>query len=282
LSQTGSRQLTVERTAFLRFPDGTAVTFIDRVTSVELSNAIVVAQTPADTTPPVFNGQVTLTFDRDLPTLDAGTGMGAADGPARGAGSSIEDNVVEEVPFGRGVWIGGADGVSVARNRIGHTSNGGIAVTSSTINFPTPPSHDIAIHDNLVRGSLGPAASGSGTQIAIGAIMVAPANNKGQFSASTPETNISVEHNRIVNSGRSGIWMDGINGVSITDNTILGWDRHPELPFFGVNTQTQVELQQDFKQPLVVHNSEAVETSGNVTRQVTGAGSQEDVSSAQP
>jgi hypothetical protein len=282
LSQTGSRQLTVERTAFLRFPDGTAVTFIDPVTSVELSNAIVVAQTPADTTPPVFNGQVTLTFDRDLPTLDAGTGMGAADGPARGAGSSIEDNVVEEVPFGRGVWIGGADGVSVARNRIGHTSNGGIAVTSSTINFPTPPSHDIAIHDNLVRGSLGPAASGSGTQIAIGAIMVAPANNKGQFSASTPETNISVEHNRIVNSGRSGIWMDGINGVSITDNTILGWDRHPELPFFGVNTQTQVELQQDFKQPLVVHNSEAVETSGNVTRQVTGAGSQEDVSSAQP
>jgi hypothetical protein len=282
LSQTGSRQLTVERTAFLRFPDGTPVTFIDPVTSVELSNAIVVAQTPADTTPPVFNGQVTLTFDRDLPTLDAGTGMGAADGPARGAGSSIEDNVVEGVPFGRGVWIGGADGVSVARNRIGHTSNGGIAVTSSTINFPTPPSHDIAIHDNLVRGSLGPAASGSGTQIAIGAIMVAPANNKGQFSASTPETNISVEHNRIVNSGRSGIWMDGINGVSITDNTILGWDRHPELPFFGVNTQTQVELQQDFKQPLVVHNSEAVETSGNVTRQVTGAGSQEDVSSAQP
>src|ERR1700752_3405381 len=98
--------------------------------------------------------------------------------------------------------------------------------------------------------------------------MVAQTNNKGQFSASTPETNISVEHNRVVNSGRSGIWMDGINGVSVTDNTILGWDRPPELPFFGVNTQTQAELQQDFKQPLVVHNSEAVETSGNVTRQV--------------
>ena len=282
LSQTGPRQLKVERTAFLRFPDGTAVTFIDPVTSAELSNAVVVAQAPADTTPPVFNGQVTLTFDRDLPTLAAGVGIGAADGPARGAGSSIEDNVVEEVPFGRGAWIGGADGVRVARNRIGHTSNGGIAVTSSTINFPTPPSHDIVIRDNELRGSLGPAASGSGTQIAVGAIMVAPTNNKGQFSASMPETNITIERNRIFNSGRSGIWVNGVNGVSITDNTILGWDRHPELPFFGVNSQTQTLLLQDFKQPLVVHNSEDVETRGNVTRQNAGAGSDQDISAARP
>jgi hypothetical protein len=282
LGQTGPRQLTVERTAFLRFPDGTAVTFVDPVTDVESPSATIVAQSPADTTPPVFNGQVTLTFDRDLPKLAPGTGMAVADSPARGAGSSIEDNVVEEVPFGRGVWIGGADGVSVAGNRIGNTSNGGIAVTSATINFPTPPSHDIAIHDNELRGSLGPAASGSGTAIAVGAIMVAPTNNKGQFSAATPETNIAIEHNRIINSGRSGIWVDGINSASITDNTILGWDRHPELPFFGVNAQTQAQLLQDFKQPLVVHNSEGVETSGNVTRQNTGAGSEEDVSSAQP
>jgi hypothetical protein len=224
-----------------------------------------VAQTPADTTPPVFNGPVTLTFDRDLPTLAPGAGMTDADGLARGAGSSIEDNVVAEVPFGRGIWIGGADGVNIARNRIGHTSNGGIAVTDSTINFPTPASHDIVIRDNLVRGSLGPMASGSGTQIATGAIMVAPTNNKGQFAAATPSTNISIERNRVVNSGRSGIWVNGVNGGSISDNIIDGWDRHPELPFFGVNAPTKAQLQQDFKLPLVVHNSQDVETRGNVT-----------------
>jgi hypothetical protein len=265
VSQTGRRRLTVERAAFLRFPDGTPVTFVDPVTDVESSSAIIVAQTPADTMPPVFNGPVTLTFDRDLPTLAPGAGMTDADGLARGGGSSIEDNVVREVPFGRGIWIGGAEGVSVARNRIGQTSNGGIAVTDSTINFPTPPSHDIVIRDNVVRGSLGPMASGSGTQIATGAIMVAPTNNKGQFAAATPNTNISIERNRVVNSGRSGIWLNGVNGGSISDNIIDGWDRHPELPFFGVNAQTQAQLQQDFKQPLVVHNSQDVETRGNVT-----------------
>jgi Right handed beta helix region len=281
VSQAGPRQLTVERTAFLRFPNGTAVTFVDPVTSVESSSAIIVAQTPADTTPPVFNGPVTLTFDRDLPTLAAGAGMAVADAAARGAGSTIEDNVVANVPFGRGVWIGGAQGVTIARNRIGHTSNGGVAVTDSTINFPTPPAHDIGIRDNVVRGSLGPAASGSGTQIAVGAIMVAPTNNKGQFAA-TPDTNISIERNLVVNSGRSGIWVDGIDGGSISDNIIDGWDRHPELPFFGVNAQTQTQLLQDFKQPLVVHNSQAVQTNGNVMRQSSGATSEEDVSSAQP
>jgi hypothetical protein len=125
-------------------------------------------------------------------------------------------------------------------------------------------------------------ASGSGTQIVVGAIMVAPTNNKGQFALATPETNISIEHNRIVDSGRSGIWVNGVNGGSISDNIILGWDRHPELPLFGINAQTRAQLLQDFTHPLVVHNSQGAATDGNVTRQSTGAGSQEDLSSAQP
>jgi len=267
VSQSERRQLTVDRTAFLRFPDGTAVNFVDPVTAVETAGATIVSQTPADTAPPVFNGQVTLTFDRDLPTLLPGAGMTAADPAARGAGSSIEDNLVAEIPFGRGIWLAGVDGVDVERNRVGHTSNGGIAVTQSTIHYPTPASHDILIRDNVVRGSLGPMASGSGTQIAVGAIMVAPTNNKNQFSALTPNTNIAIEHNRIVNSGRSGIWVSGIAGGSVSDNTIIGWDRHPELPFFGVNAQVQAQLLADFKQALVEHDSQGVVTSGNVMRQ---------------
>ena len=174
--------------------------------------------------------------------------------------------------FGRGIWIAGADGVSVARNRVGHTSNGGIAVTQSTIHYPTPAAHDIAIHDNIVHGSLGPMASGSGTQIAVGAIMVAPTNDKGVFSSGMPDSNISITHNRVVNSGRSGIWVDGVSGGAISDNVITGWDKHPELPFFGVNAQLQAQLLADFKQAVVVHNSENVATSGNVMRQDAGVG----------
>ncbi len=271
MSQSGKRQLTVQRTAFLRFPDGTAVTFVDPVTAGESSPFTIVSQTPPQTTPPVFNGQVVLTFASDLPTLAPGTGMAVADAAARGAGSSIEDNEVKDIVFGRGIWVSGADGVSVAHNRVGRTSNGGIAVTQSTIHYPTPAAHDIAIHDNVVHGSLGPMASGSGTQLAVGAIMVAPTNDRNQFSTGTPNSNISITHNRVVNSGRSGIWVDGLNGGAVSDNVIVGWDKHPELPFFGVNAQLQAQLLADFKQALVVHNSQNVATSGNVTRQDAGA-----------
>jgi hypothetical protein len=278
VSQSGKRQLTVDRTYFLRFPNGTAVTFVDPVTAAESPPATIVAQTPPETAPPVFGGPVVLTFASDLPSLAPGTGMAVADPAARGAGSSIEDNEVREIVFGRGVWVAGAEGVSVARNRIGHTSNGGIAVTQSTIHYPSPAAHDIVISDNVVRGSLGPMASGTGTQIALGAIMVAPTNDRDQFSTAMPNSNISIVRNRIVNSGRSGIWLDGLNGGSVSDNVILGWDRHPELPFYGVNAQVEAELKQDFTQALITHNSQNVATGGNVTRQEGGA----DEASEQP
>jgi len=267
VSQTGKRQLTVQRTAFLRFPDGSAVNFVGSATDVESSPFTIVSQTPPETTAPVFNGQVVLTFASDLPTLAPGTGMAVADAADRGAGSTIEDNEVRDIVFGRGIWVSGADGVDVARNRVGRTSNGGIAVTQSTIHYPTPAAHDITIHDNVVHGSLGPMASGSGTQIAVGAIMVAPTNDKNQFSTAMPNSNISITRNRVVNSGRSGIWVDGLDGGAISDNVIVGWDKHPELPFFGVNAQTQTQLLADFKQALVVHNSQNVATSGNIARQ---------------
>jgi hypothetical protein len=168
VSQTGRRQLTVDRTAFLRFPNGTEVTFVDPVSAAESSSAKIVSQTPPDSNAPVFDGQVSLTFDRDLPALAPGFGMAVADPSARGAGSSIEGNVVKDIVFGRGVWVAGVQDVAIERNDIGHTSNGGIVVAQDTTYYPTPPAHEIVVRDNIVRGSLGPMASGTGTQIAVG------------------------------------------------------------------------------------------------------------------
>jgi hypothetical protein len=54
-------------------------------------------------------------------------------------------------------------------------------------------------------------------------------------------------------------------GGAIRDNVIIRWDRHPELPLFGVNPQTDAQLLQDFTQALVVHNSQNVDIQGNVT-----------------
>jgi hypothetical protein len=266
VTQTGPRQLTVNRTAFLRFPNGTAVTLVDPISAVESASATIVSQTPPDSPTPVFNGNVALTFNRDLPTISTGAGVAVADPAARGAGSSIEDNVAKDIVFGRGIWVAGADNVRIERNEVDHTSSGGIAVTQATINYPTPATHDIVIRDNVVRGSLGPMASGSGTQIAVGAIMVASTNNKGLFSTATANSNIAIERNRIVDSGRTGIWVGELGGGVISDNVINGWDRHPELPLFGVNPATRAQLLQDFTEALVIHNSENVATRGNVIR----------------
>lgn len=264
-SQTGPTQVMVNRTAFLRFPNGTAVTFVDPASGAESPPATIVSQTPPDSATPTFNGQVTLTFDGTLPALTQGFGVAVADPAARGTGSSIEDNVVSDILFGRGVWLGGVDGVAVAGNDIGHTSNGGIVVAQDTTFFPTPPAHDIVVVDNVVHGSLGPMASGTGTQLAVGAIIVESTDNTNGFPASTPNTNVAIEGNRVIDSGRSGIWVGELDGGTISGNVISHWDLHPELPLFGVNAQVGAQLLQDFTQALVVHNSQSVATSGNVT-----------------
>jgi hypothetical protein len=114
-------------------------------------------------------------------------------------------------------------------------------------------------------------ASGSGAQIAVGAIIVESTDNRGLFPTSAPNTNVSIERNLVVNSGRSGIWMGQLDGGAIRDNVIVGWNRHPELPLFGVDPQTRAQLLQDFTQPLVIHNSRNVETPHNVFRSDAGA-----------
>ena len=162
-SQSGPRQLTVQRSFYRRFPNGTAVNFVDPATAGELDGGTIVSQDPPDSNSPTLDGSVELTFDQDLPTIAAGFGMAFANASDRGAGSSIEGNEVREISFGRGVYVAGAKGVTVEHNTIGHTSNGGIAVSQNVTAFPSPPSHDITIQFNEIHGSLGPMASGSGT-----------------------------------------------------------------------------------------------------------------------
>jgi hypothetical protein len=260
-------QVTVRRSEFLHFPNGTQVNFVDPITGNEVTGATIVSQDPPDLPTPVANGSVQLTLDANLPAgLASGFGMTFASDSARGGGSTIEHNVVPETIFGRGIWVGGAAGVTIEGNSIGNTSNGGIVVYQDTKAFPGPPAHDITIQRNKLNGSLGPMASGSGTQIATGAIIVASTGLTFQFFTTTPNSNISIIGNKIVNSGRSGIWVGELNGGVIQGNKIKRWDRHPELPVFGVNAQVAAQLMQDFTQPVVVRNSQNVSTADDRQR----------------
>ena len=253
VSQSGPQQLTVQRSFYRRFPNGTAVNFVDPSTAEELAGATIVSQNPPDSNSPTLNGTVDLSFDRDLPAVAAGYGMAFANPNDRGEGSSIEENEVREISFGRGIYIAGAEGVSVERNRIGQTSNAGIGVFQNVTSYPGPPAHDIKIRLNEIHDSLGPMASGSGTQIATGAILVTSITNTNAYATSPVNSDVTIRANRILDSGRSGIWIGELNGGSVEANFIYNWDRHPELPFYGVNAQTRAILQQDFTEAIADH-----------------------------
>jgi hypothetical protein len=75
LAKTGLRRLTVQRSGYLRFANGTPVNFVDSASTAEIAGGMVVSQTPADSPSPGFNETVDLMFDRDLPPLVAGAGM---------------------------------------------------------------------------------------------------------------------------------------------------------------------------------------------------------------
>ena len=273
IRQTGPRQIRVSRELSARFPNGTRVNFV-AATTHESEGGSIVSQDPPDSVSPVQNGEVELTLDRDLPNIPAGTEIVFGTAALRGAGSSIEDNIVGEVPFGQGIWISGTHGVTIQRNSIGHTSNAGIGVRQGTASFPGPPARDLIIQSNAVVGSLGPMASGSGSQLAVGAILVASTDSANAFAQIAPNTNITIRSNYIADSGRAGMWIGQVDGGLLQDNVIVRWNQHPELPYHGVNAQTQSQLVADAKQALVTRLSvrvNGVNNRGQAESTLTGA-----------
>jgi len=269
--QSGPRQIRVKRDANARFPNGTRVNFVDAATR-ESEGGVIVFQNPPDVATPASNGEADLTLDRDVPALAAGAAMVFGTADWRGSGSSIEDNVVEYVPFGRGIWISGNQGVSILRNSVGPTSNGGIVVYQGVTPYPGPPAHDLVIASNTVTGSIGPMASGSGSQIALGAVMVASTDTANALTQTAPNTNITIRSNAITDSGRAGIWIGQLNGGTVQDNVIVRWNQHPELPYLGVSAATQAQLVQDAKQAVVTRLSSNVTATNNSVSPSTLAG----------
>jgi hypothetical protein len=261
---SGSRQLTVTRKGFDRFSNGTAVNFVDPITTLEFAGATIISQSPPDSVAPGYGEQVVLTFDADLPTLTAGQGMVFASTSLRGQGSTVEDNTVEDIVAGRGVWINGTVGVTVERNVIRRTSEAGIAVAQDTEVYTAPPAHDITITDNSLENDLWPAANGTGAQNSLAAIQVVSTSNQSfAFASSASNTNISVLNNYVADAGRSGVWIGELNGGILQNNLVIRWNQHPELPIWGIGPSFQTQVLQDFSSPVVIHYSSSVTESGD-------------------
>jgi uncharacterized protein (TIGR03437 family) len=263
MSQPGPRQLVVQRGGTDHLPNGTLLSFVPIGTAAELGGGIVMTQDPPDSPDDVVGQvQVTLTFDRDLLALSPGDQVFYASSDKRGSGSTIEDNVVEDIPYGRGVFIGGLENVVVQRNVIRGTSNSGIDVSEVSLvaGGGGAPSHGVTIQNNSVENVLGPQAAGSGgIGVSAAAIAVSSQDDNFEFVSQAVNSNVSILNNFVIGSGRTGIWIGELNGGGVSGNLIARWNQHPELLPEGGNP-----FPQDFAQPLVVRFSQNVNTSNNV------------------
>jgi hypothetical protein len=267
VTQNSPTQLTITRSGYLRFPNGTSVTFVDPLTTAELAGATITSQVPPDSPDPTYNGQVVLTFNQALPTLTSGMGMAYGDPNLRGQGSIIQDNLVDDTYGGRGIWLSGVEGVTARRNVLRRTSLAGIISAQDTEAYPGPPAHNVTITDNALEADLGPAAPGTGVQTALAAVEVVSTNDQ-QFSfASNPSnSNISILNNYIADSGMSGIWVGELGGGTIQNNLVIRYSQNTGLGgLFGIPPQFRAMVSSDSLLPIAVEFSSNITNEDNTT-----------------
>jgi hypothetical protein len=263
--QTGARQVRLLRNFNSVFPNGLAVSFVSTLTAGMLPGGHILSQDPPFTDTPTQNS-TSIALDQDLLSLQKGFGMIYADPQYRGAGSVIQDNLIEDVFSARGIYLGGVSGVIVQRNVVRRTNGGAIVAHEDVAAYPMGPNHDLQIVNNTVEHAIGPAAVGTGVLAAIASIFVLSTDLNFNFVSGAPNTNITIANNYIINSGRGGIWVSNLNGGSVEGNTILQYNTHPELAAWGLSTDATAQLRQDFSQAVVVKTSQGVIVQNNVTQ----------------
>lgn len=264
LESTAPNRLTVRRRASTKFENGLSLALVASTSAAELPGGRILSQDPAFESPVISNGEVRLEFDRGLAAVTRDSGLVLADAAARGEGTVVENNLVEDVQFARGIYIAGVMGVIVRGNVVRRTTSGGIVVwqAMNVPGFAVPPVHNVQILQNVVEQPISVGTIGTGSFAALGGISVASAVS-GRFATAYVNSDVTIAGNRISDSGRSGIFVTSTAGGSIRDNVIERHHRRPGLPLVGVAQAEHTQLHEDFSRPVVVRHSDGVHVSGN-------------------
>jgi uncharacterized protein (TIGR03437 family) len=256
--QPGTRQVAITRTAYRIFADGTAVQFMDNKTGTPAATAHIVSQVPAYSTAlPDFGSPVTLTLDADVPKLAAGDPMIYADAANLGAGLLLENNLVEDGLFARGISVWGVAGGTVQGNVVRNVAWSGLDVVEalSTRDWMQGPPNNLAIRRNVFEQftqSFGSVIRSAGA-ITIGALDA----NQALIANSSPMQNIAVDNNFLSTSAYTGIWMQNVAGGSISGNTLMNVSAQPGLFSPAASLAPQLAT------PIVVAASTTVTPAGN-------------------
>ncbi len=242
--QIGNRALQVKNLIGIVEP-GYQLSFVNPTSGVMLGAAPLATRV----------SDVRLSFAGDLPSLQSGYGLVYADPDFRGQGTIVENNTVEDVLFARGIFLGGVTGITVRGNTVRRTNGSGIVAHYELSAYPTAPNQDIQILSNTVDSAIGPAAVGSGWVAAVGSIAVLATDSTFQAIRNPLTPNIIIADNAILNAGRTAIWVNAIDGGSITGNTVSSYGAYPQLATWGASAAWAAQLTQDFTQAVVVRNS---------------------------
>ena len=259
-------RLIVRRKATTRFENGLEVAILNSTTAEEVAGGRILSQNPAYEAPLVPAGTVTLEFDRALPASSRDYGMVLATSEQRGQGTVVENNLVEDVLFARGIYLAGAVGITVRGNTVRRTASAGIVAWQALQieGFATPPVRDIQILGNVVSQPIGFATPATGSFAAFGGISVVSAAAGGRFVTGRVNQRITIAGNQVIDSGRAGIWISNVSGGSIRDNVITRQGRRPDLPIVGVPLADRAQLTREFQEPVVVRSSDSVDVAGNL------------------
>lgn len=252
VQQIGTRTLQVNNLIGIVEP-GYQLAFVDPSTGVMSGTAPLAARV----------SDLRLSFAADLPAVQSGSGLVYADSAFRGDGTIVENNTVEDILFARGIFLGGVTGVTVRGNTVRRTNGNGIAAHYELSAYPTAPNQNLQILSNTVDSAIGPAAVGSGWVAGVGAIAVLATDSSFQAIRNPVTPNITIANNAILNAGRTAIWVNAIDGGSITGNTISGYGVYPQLATWGASSAWVAQLTQDFAQAIAVRNSRNLAVGSN-------------------
>jgi uncharacterized protein (TIGR03437 family) len=267
VTSASGNSVIVSRTDTAPFAPAAPVAFVDPKTNVTLGSATIVSETPPVPQQTVTNGEtVTLTLDQAVTGLVANAGMMDDDPGKKGAGSVIAYNTVQDGVFARGVWLAGAQNVSVHDNYIQRTSSNGIFVQQLSANgTDAGPSAGITIQNNLVDSAVNYANVSHGVAFAAASIYTVSQNSNNAQVATSAHSNITVTRNRVTNSARSAIRLENVNTGQIAENTIQGFGLTPSVNAFTAPSccETLAQYTADFSQAILTPSSTGVASTGN-------------------
>jgi uncharacterized protein (TIGR03437 family) len=264
-SQPAANQVTVTRNAYQTFPDGLSVQFIDNKTGFPAVAAHIVSQNPPySTATPTFNGSATITFDQAIPALVVGDPMVFADAAFRGAGLLIQNNLVEENAFARGMSIWGIINATIQGNSLRNMSWSAMNLLESlsTASWVTGPIGNITVANNTIEQFTG--AFGTSGVDSLGAISIGADDlNFSLITSGSPFQNISVTNNFISTGPYSGVRMEDVTTGAITDNLLMNVSNAPTA-----NNPNPAFIPQ-LSQPVAVVASTGVTQTGNTVDATT-------------